>query len=194
MYEQQGDGWLVAPDGVAACGVAALVLPRPREPQVRHLPAPLAAPDLRRSLGRAAPDDPDRQALRSGAEGDHDGPPQGLRLGCAVEGEVPSAGWMMPKNLVAWIGLGISLLGLVFTAGMFYNRVVIVEDAVDVLQKTTSTPAVDPSCARLQRDVEKLRASVNAIRDQLIYRGWDPVVVPQPMMPPLGAARPSGVR
>lgn len=87
----------------------------------------------------------------------------------------------MKKDAVAWIGLGLSLLGFVFTAGVFYNRVVVVENAVEDLQKLPAAP-VDSCCQQVQRDIEKLRASVGAIRDQLIYRGWNPDVVPQPAM------------
>jgi len=87
----------------------------------------------------------------------------------------------MRKDVVAWIGLGLSLLGLVFTAGVFYNRVTVVEDAVEDLQGRPAAPA-ESCCQQVQRDIEKLRTSVGAIRDQLIYRGWNPDIVPQPAM------------
>ncbi len=88
----------------------------------------------------------------------------------------------MRKDAVAWIGLGLSLLGFVFTAGVFYNRVVVVEDAVEALRSRPAETCC-PQVEQMRRDVEKLRAAVGAIRDQLIYRGWNPDVVPQPAMP-----------
>jgi len=95
----------------------------------------------------------------------------------------------MRKDVVAWIGLGLSILGLVFTAGVFYNRVTVVENAVEDLQKRPAAPA-DPCCQQVQRDVEKLRTSVGAIRDQLIYHGWNPEIVPPPAMPEDGMRMP----
>jgi hypothetical protein len=84
----------------------------------------------------------------------------------------------MKKDVIAWVGLVLSILGLVFTGGIFYNRVTVLENQVATMQKQSGRDHY-----QMQQDVEIIRKAVGTIRDQLILKGGvNPQALAQPMM------------